>query len=146
MLKPIRKMNKKMKKPNTWVNIVDTFVAAKIQQKLNYRKRSKSFLMSLRKFFTFSALICGLFFTYLGTWGAEKPFWQKVFRLIEQSMDSNFPESLNWPQGFLSLGLILLLGNIGLYFFAKNWKLPLYLGIFVLLILLSLLMSTWILT
>ena len=32
MLKPIKKMNKKMKKPNTLVNIAFKFVAAKIRE------------------------------------------------------------------------------------------------------------------
>ena len=53
---------------------------------------------------------------------------------------------LDWPKGFNILGFILLIGNLGLYFLAKNWKRSLYLGIFVGLLVLSLLVSTWILT
>lgn len=34
MLKPIKKMNKKIKKPNTLVNIALSFVGAKIRENL----------------------------------------------------------------------------------------------------------------
>ncbi len=53
---------------------------------------------------------------------------------------------LDWPKGFNILGFMLLIGNVALYFLAKNWKRSLYLGIFVGLLVLSLLVSTWILT
>jgi len=146
MLNPIKKMNKKMKNPSTWVNIVDTFVGAKIQQKLNYRKRDKSFLMSLRKFLTFSSIICALFFIYLGSFGTDSSFWQRVFILLGQMVDQPGEGELDWPKGFNILGFMLLIGNVALYFLAKNWKRSLYLGIFVGLLVLSLLVSTWILT
>lgn len=102
--------------------------------------------MSLRKFLTFSSLICGLFFVYLGSLGTDSPFWQRVFTLLEQMVERPSQTSLDWPGGFVILGAILFVGNLVLYFLAKNWKRSLYLGTFVGLLVLSLIISTWILT
>ncbi len=99
--------------------------------------------MSLRIFLVLSSLICALFFFYLGQWGLNEPFWQKLFSALQASWELPENQSLNWKLGFKVLALVLGLGNLILYFLGKNWGKGLYLGIFVGLMMLSLLLGTW---
>jgi len=98
--------------------------------------------MKLRIFLLASSLICSLFFLYLAFYGLDNRF----FKAFEQSfaMDHNTP--MDWSSGFITLGLILGLGNLLLYFLAKNWRLGIYLGTFAIIMVLSILMGTFIIS
>jgi hypothetical protein len=102
--------------------------------------------MSLKKFLTFSVIICSIFLVYLGSFGLEKPFWQKLFLAFQKFQNLDAQHTFDWAIGLSTMGYLLLGSNIGLYFFGKNLSRRLYLGIFALLLLLSLLVSTWIIT
>lgn len=102
--------------------------------------------MSLKNFLSFSALICALFFIYIGTFAWENVFWQNFFHFASERMGQGLETELDWPRAFSILGFLLLGLNLLLYFLGKNWKLPLYLGIFALAMLLSIVVSTWTLT
>lgn len=102
--------------------------------------------MSLKNFLSFSALICALFFIYIGSFAWDSSFWQNLFHLANERMGEGLENELDWPRAFSILGFLLLGLNLLLYFLGKNWKLPLYLGIFAASMLLSLVVSTWILT
>lgn len=97
--------------------------------------------MTLRNFLLFSSLICALFF-FLGTsWALTNPWGQRLFQSLKDAWEISSGASLDWPLGFKSLGLSLGLGNIALYFLGKNWSKGLYLGIFALIMLASVLIA-----
>tara|TARA_Y100000588_G_scaffold10041_1_gene11127 strand:+ start:699 stop:1010 length:312 start_codon:yes stop_codon:yes gene_type:complete len=102
--------------------------------------------MSLRKFLTFSALICALFCIYLGYFGLEQEFWQKLFVAVQASSSGQWDNPPEWTLGFRWMGYLLIAFNLALYFLGKNWHRGLYLGIFVLTLLLTVFISSWIIT
>lgn len=102
--------------------------------------------MDLKKVFSFSGLIAGIAFIYLGIWGLSQSIWQKLFIAIQASFGIDPNMNLDWSQGLLSLGLALGIGSLGLYFLAKNWGTGRYLGIFAAYLILILLITSWLLS
>lgn len=99
--------------------------------------------MSLRIFLLLSSLICAAFFYYLGVWGLDLLIWKKLFSALQASWELPENQNLNWAAGFKALALCLSAGNLLLYFLGKTWAKGLYLGIFAIIMVLSLLLGTW---
>lgn len=97
--------------------------------------------MRLRIFLLFSSLICALFFFLGTTWALANPWGQNLFQSLKDAWAISAGLSLDWPLGFKALGLSIGLGNIALYFLGKNWTKGLYLGIFALIMLGSVLFA-----
>jgi len=88
--------------------------------------------MNFRKFLTFSAIICALFFLGLGLQYNNTPILQKFMAFTEGLAGIEAEQSLNWQRAFYLLSAFVGLGALLLYFFAKNLSSTRYGGIFVL--------------
>lgn len=102
--------------------------------------------MDLKKVLSFSALIAGLAFIYLGIWGLENELWHKLLSALQTSMGIGTEFSLAWSQGLTVLGAALCLGSLLLYFFRKKLSVGRFSGIFVLYLIIILFITSWLIS
>ncbi len=102
--------------------------------------------MDLKKVISFSGLIAGLAFIYLGVWGLEQELWSKLFTALQDSMGISSSYDLAWSQSLFILGVGISLGSLILYFFRKNLSSGRYSGIFVLYLIIILFITSWLIS
>lgn len=148
MLKPIRKMNKKMKNPKVLVNILSNFglliysknTFVKAQTKLSMRRGPKNFIF-------FSSVICSLLFIGLSIPLINRSVAPNNFYgiRIERALENDamwYEVNVYGGWAMVVAGLVILIGNLLLFFLGKNLKVVAYTGIFVAILLGSLLVAS----
>jgi len=86
--------------------------------------------MNFRKFLTFSAVICALFFLSLALRYDSWSLLQRFMAFTEGLAGFEAGQSINWSQAFYLMAAFIGPGALLLYFLAKNLSAIIYGGIF----------------